>query len=165
MYALDGRGMMWVGVLEMLSKYNREVIEHIFGLDGKCMPENDVPLWIDVRRIEHMCNEGLLICVTLIPPGREGYEHGLSGYVVSPAGVDALEELLAFEEQLKKLKADQDAQVKANEIQRKQDRRQSFLSDVVVMLLSLGIPCFVDHFDAFVEFIHKAFRWITALMK
>ena len=149
----------------MISKYNREVIEYIFSLPDRCMPEDQRPLWIDYRRLEYMCNEELLICVTLVPPGREGYERGLRGYVVSPYGIDALEELREFEEKLVQLKAQQDEQQRMNEIQRKKDRRQSFLCDLMVMLLSLGIPAAFDHIDSIVEFVYKAFRWIAALMK
>lgn len=142
----------------MISKYNEQVLRYICALDGKCMQDDKRPVWIDPRRLDSMCDDGLLVRVTLVPPGREGYEHGLSGYLVTPYGIDALEELQDFRQQIADLKADQEEQKLANETQRRKDIRQSFLRDVVVMLLGLALPHALKAAAAVWEFLTGFFR-------
>ena len=54
------------------------------------LPEDEIPLNVDVNRLAHLVKIGLLNVITLVPPGREGYERGLVGYQVSPEGEDAI---------------------------------------------------------------------------
>ena len=54
------------------------------------LPEDEIPLNIDVNRLTHLVKTGLLSVITLVPPGCEGYERGLVGYKVSPEGEDAI---------------------------------------------------------------------------
>ena len=54
------------------------------------LPENEIPPKIDHSRIQYLIKEELLKSVTIIPSGKEGYERGLIGYTLTPAGEDAV---------------------------------------------------------------------------
>lgn len=54
------------------------------------IPENEIPLSMDRRRLKFLVEIGLVIKFALVPPGEEGYEKGLYGYALSPKGEDAI---------------------------------------------------------------------------
>ena len=54
------------------------------------LPADKISNKIDVNRLQHLVKKGLLTVITLIPPGKEGYEMGLVGYQLSPEGEDAI---------------------------------------------------------------------------
>lgn len=128
----------------MLSNANRRILEYIRAMDECCMPDDQRPEWIESRRLESMCDSGLLTRITLVPPGREGYEYGLGGYMLAPDGIDALKELEELRQQIADLKADQEKQAKANDRQRRKDIRGSFFRDIVVMLIGIAAPHALD---------------------
>ena len=56
----------------------------------RILPEDEIPFKIDRSRLEYLVTENLLEAVTIVPPGKEGYERGLYGYQLTPRGEDAV---------------------------------------------------------------------------
>ncbi len=66
--------------LKMLKKIRR--LEYI--------PEDQIPLNFDLSRLQYLVKIGLVEVITLVPPGKEGYEIGLTAYTLSPQGEDSI---------------------------------------------------------------------------
>ena len=54
------------------------------------IPENEIPLEMDRHRLQSLVEQGLVATFMLVPPGEEGFEKGLCGYMLSPKGEDAI---------------------------------------------------------------------------
>lgn len=54
------------------------------------LPENEIPSKFDIYRLQFLIEQGLIITFTLVPAGKEGNEHSLVAYKLSPEGEDAI---------------------------------------------------------------------------
>ena len=109
-------------VLRFLREYGTDVVD------------DNLPEWISIDRLTYLVEQKLVLRLLYLPPGKEPqYPHGLNGYRITPAGLDALEEF----ERLEQEKARQAAQHAADQEAAQKREAQKERSNWARFLLGL----------------------------
>ena len=142
----------------MLTEDNLKILKYISEIESKTLAENERPFWMDPYRLESLEKQNLLMWMPIIPPGYEGYEHGLYGWRISPEGEDSIKQHLQdVADQARKI-AEQEAEKQRVSVDRRKDRIHSAVILIIGWILGNITP--VDVLDWFIEAVAKMMEFL-----
>ena len=122
------------------------------------LPDDQRPLWMDPWRLQSLAEQKLLMPMTIVPPGVEGYDHGLFGWKLTPEGEDSIEQHRSevFEQ------ARQIAEKETENQRVAVDRRKNRIHDVVLLVIGwfLGNITPVDIWDWICDAVVKMWEFL-----
>lgn len=136
--------------MRIISPFEAEVLQELSSIGEAFLPDYDE----DFNQAIRMLKTDKFVRLAFHPCAEDVSRAGFYASI-TPFGEDAL---ALFEDQAEQKTRD-DAQHKADALQREQDKRDSFKHDLTIMFCTAVITRLFDHFDQIVDLIKVTLGW------